>query len=320
MSQHTRHTRPLTDLTFSVVGAGKVGTSLAVWCAAAGAEPIAIGVRRDSDAARDLAGRLDCVTLPLERLSSAGQDLLVVAVPDPALDAVGRTLGARRQAAVALHTSGSRDASALAALTTRGSAVGSFHPLKAFPRPLYAESEARGILFGIDGDGAAQTLARRLSDAWGASTVEVPPHARLAYHFAATLAAGGVVTLIALAAELAERAGLPGSVLDGYLELARGALRQVEAAPAPGAALTGPVVRGDRDTVLSEIEAVERVAPEVVPLVVQLARQSLRQRERWGHRSERAGAEEPAQTQRELDRELAALLPAEDAARGNGFA
>lgn len=273
-----------------MVGPGKVGASLASWAVAGGAEAIALGVRREDEAARLLAGRLDCVTVPLPRLGSADQDLLLVTVPDPALDEVARTLRRRKQAAVVLHTSGSRDASALAPLAARGSAVGSFHPLKAFPHPLLDPGHGAGVLFGIDGDRAARDLAARLAQAWGASVATIPPAARLPYHFAATLAAGGVVTLLAAVSELMEASGVPRAVLDGYFELARGALTEAQAAEDPAAALTGPVARGDRATVEAELAAVEAVAPELLPAVLAMARESLRQRQRLGELPEAAVA------------------------------
>jgi predicted short-subunit dehydrogenase-like oxidoreductase (DUF2520 family) len=303
----SRRPLPLSGVTFSIVGSGKVGASLAAWAVARGAEPIAIGERRESESSRELAGRLDCVTLPLGRLASAGQDLLLIAVPDPALDEAVGTLARKPQAEVALHTSGCRDAGALAPLAHRGTAVGSLHPLKAFPRPLFDPSLAKGILFGIDGDPAALEMARRLARAWGARTAEIPPESRLVYHFAATLAAGGVVTLLAAAAELAERSGMPRSVLDGYFELARGALQQAAQASDPAAAVTGPVARGDRQTVLEELEAVRQVAPEMVPMIVALSRESLRQcaRTPGGRRAEPPPRSEALAE--ELDRQLGSL-------------
>ena len=303
---------PLRGVTFSLVGPGKVGASLAAWAVARGAEAIAVGVREGEvsrhgdpvvddtargeplrgdtvtgasareDSARELAGRLDCVTVPTARLKTEGQDLLLIAVPDPALETVARTLGRRRQAAVALHTSGSRDASALAPLSHGGTAIGSLHPLKAFPHPLLDPSAAARVLFGIDGDERARRMAHRLIAAWDGRAAEIPPRSRLLYHFAATLAAGGVVTLLAAAAEIAERSGLPREVLAGYFELARGALAQGETQEDPATALTGPVARGDGKTVLAEVDAVADTAPEMLPTLLALARESLRQLHRIG--------------------------------------
>lgn len=268
---------PLAGLRFSLVGPGKVGTSLAAWAVAAGAE---------------LAGAAG--SAGAASLSSAGHDLLLIAVPDGVLAEVAARLAAQPQAAVALHTSGSRGAAVLAPLRTAGSLPGALHPLKAFPRALHDPAEARGVFFGLDGDEAAVRLARRLVDAWGGVAGEVPEKERPIYHFAATLAAGGVATLLATAADLARRAGLPPAVARGYLELARGTVAEAAAAgdapPAGGgmalprgvapegavAALTGPVARGDLETFSLHLRALSAAAPERLPLALALARETLR--------------------------------------------
>jgi predicted short-subunit dehydrogenase-like oxidoreductase (DUF2520 family) len=315
---------PLAGLRFSLVGPGRVGTSLSRWAVAAGAELVAATGR---------AG--------LAELASGGQDLLLIAAPDGALAEVAERLAARPQAAVALHTSGSREAAVLAPLYAAGCRLGALHPLKAFPRPLPEPEEARGVFFGLDGDAEALAVARRLVAAWGGVAGEVPAAARPLYHFAASLAAGGVATLLAAAAELAARAGLPPAVGDGYLELARGAVaaaiavaREATAAgpgagPAPdpataaapagaggtdrggaawaaaAAALTGPVARGDLATFARHLEALRAVAPERLPLALELARETVRQ-------ADAAGAAGPAGAGR---RELLAWI---DRLQGGG--
>lgn len=258
----------LSGLTFSLAGPGRVGTSLAAWLEAAGARRIATTGRREIDG-----------------LETAGQDLLLIAVPDPVLREVAARLARRGQAAVALHTSGSLDASALAPLREAGSAVGSLHPLKAFPRPLLEPPEAEGVFFAVDGDPEARSLAHRLAAAWGGTSAEVAPEVRPLYHFAATLSAGGVVTVLALAEDLARRLGLPEAAIRGYLELCRGAVAQAVATGTPAEVLTGPAARGDQVTVAGHLEALRQLAPDKLPLVVHLARETLSQRERLGELS-----------------------------------
>jgi predicted short-subunit dehydrogenase-like oxidoreductase (DUF2520 family) len=228
-----------------------------------------------------VAGRADVADL-----ASAGCGLLLLAVPDAALAGVAADLARRPQAAVALHTGGSLDAEVLAPLRAAGSSIGSLHPLKAFPVPLLDPEQARGVFFAVDGDPEARDLAFRLAGAWGAEAAEVPASARTLYHFAATLAAGGVVTLLAAAGEIAGRLGLPEMVVRGYLELARGALAAATAAHEEGNpladALTGPAARGDSATIARQLGALAGLAPEKLGLVVELARETLRQRERTG--------------------------------------
>lgn len=255
-----------------------MGSSLAAWLTAAGAEIVAVAGRPGGASADALARRLGGTAQSVGELATAGQGLLLLAVPDPALEAVAAELAARPQASVALHTSGSRDAELLAALRRRGSAVGSLHPLKAFPRALPAPAEGRGTVFGIDGDPEAVALAGRLADAVGGRAAEVPAAARQLYHLGASLAAGGVMTVLAAAEALASRAGVPRVVVEGYLRLAAGAVAQADPGRPLAEALTGPLARGDTATFEAQLTALEGAHPELAPLVRRLALETLARR------------------------------------------
>jgi predicted short-subunit dehydrogenase-like oxidoreductase (DUF2520 family) len=270
-------TAPLAGLRFSLAGPGRVGSSLARWAVAAGAELLAVAGRRPGEAA--WPGGPPCINLG--DLETAGQDLLLLAVGDGVLREAAAVLARRSQARVALHTSGSLDASVIAPLREDGMAVGSLHPLKAFPRPLPDPAEARGVFFAVDGDPAARELAGRLAGAWGGVSAEVPSAARPLYHFAASLAAGGVVTLLAAAAEVAGQLGLPEEVARGYVELARGAVAAARETLDAGrpllSAITGPAARGDRETLKRHLDTLGRDAPEKLPLAMFLILETLRQ-------------------------------------------
>lgn len=263
----------LDGLVFSLVGPGRVGESLSAWLEAHGGRRVAVAGKSAGE------GRI-----ALQELTTAGQDLLLLAVSDMALPGVAAALARRPQAAVVLHTSGSLDASVLDPLRHIGSAVGSLHPLKAFPRPLTDPVQGRGVFFAVDGDPAARELAFRLVSTWEGVAAEVPAPARPLYHLAASLSAGGVVTLLAMAEEIAERLGLPREVTRGYLELCRGALAaaiEAHTAGEPlGAALTGPAARGDRATLKRHLEALAAAVPQKLTLLRHLARETVHQRGR----------------------------------------
>lgn len=277
--------RPLAGLDFCLAGSGRVGSSMARWAAAEGARPVAVAYHGPPAAAVALAADLGARALPLDELECATESrLLLVAVPDPALAEVVGRLVERRQAAVVLHTSGSRGAEALAPLRAGGSAVGCLHPLKAFPRPLPHPDAARGVFFAVDGDAEAVDLALRLVAAWEGIAGRVPEERRALYHLAATLSAGGVTTLLATAERIARAAGLPPETIGGYLELARGAIAAAtEEAVAGGglaAAITGPVARGDEETVARHLAALGETLPDLLPLIALLGHETLeRQRE-----------------------------------------
>ena len=272
---------PLGGLTFSLVGPGRVGTSLACWLVELGGSLVTVA-GRSGIAAGDLATRLGGDTAEVQNLRSENEDLLLIAVTDAALAGVAATLARHPQAKVALHTSGHQSATVLQPLGRQGTATGTLHPLKAFPDILPAASAAAGSVFAVDGDAEAQQMARRLVTAWSGEAVEIPAASRPLYHLAASLAAGGVVTLLATACDLARDAGLPEAVGRGYLELARGALDQTQGLADPAAAITGPVARGDLETVETQLGRLQEDDPERAALVAALARETLRHRRRRG--------------------------------------
>lgn len=255
---------PLSGLRYALVGPGRVGRSLIGWMQASGAELIAVASRA--------SGREVCEsirTLAVEAMESRDLDLLLVAVPDPVLPAVVERLSARRQAAVVLHTSGRRGASVLAPLRAVGSRVGCLHPLRAFARPLPDPEVARQTFLGLGGDPEAIALGQRLADSWGAPHGVIPDEARNLYHLAATLSAGGVATILALASTIARAKGLPLETLDGYRLLAEGAIEA--AAPSFEArSITGPAARAELGYV-EQLEELTALDPALLPAIREIA-------------------------------------------------
>lgn len=260
---------------FVLVGPGKVGLSLGRALVELGARCLRVGARQGPTAERR-QGLGEASWESLGELRSDDADLLLITVSDPALDGVAEDLARRPQAPVALHVAGRFDAAKLLPLRQEGCSVGSLHPLRAFPRILRSD-ELAGTWYAVDGDPPALDLATRLATALGGRSAEVQGAARAVYHLAATLAAGGVVTLLAAVEELTEQAGLPDEMLDGYLELTRGALSPLFEGKRPAASqITGPAARNDRRALEDQRAALAAVAPHLLPLVTALQRETLR--------------------------------------------
>jgi predicted short-subunit dehydrogenase-like oxidoreductase (DUF2520 family) len=270
----SRDDRPLASLRFALVGPGRVGESLAHWLVALGADCVAVAGRLGSAPARETARRLGAPATTSADFESAPAHLTLIAVPDGALPEVARHLAGRVHG-VALHVSGALGASVLAPIQAAGSAIGTFHPLRAFPAVETDPERGRGIFYALDGDPEARALGRRLAEALGGRAAVVPEPVRVLYHLAASIAAGGVATVVASANALARAAGVPDAALSGYGELARGALEAALAAPDPATAITGPAARGDLEAVERQLAALDEVAPEFRALVVALAREAL---------------------------------------------
>ena len=233
-----------------------MGESLGGWATARGARCVVVAGRAGSSRAAELAALWGARSAAAADLDPVEVDFAFLSVPDGELADVARR-AAGRLSGVALHCSGALGASVLAPLAAAGCSTGAFHPLRAFPRALPDPDEARGTFFALDGDASARALGRRLAEAFGGEAAVVPEEARPAYHLAATLAGGGVATLLAVAWSIARRAGVPDAARRGYATLSRGALEAALAAEEPASAITGPAARGDADTIERQLALLE---------------------------------------------------------------
>ena len=191
-------------------------------------------------------------------LAPARPAVIFLTVPDDALPAVAVRLAALGEAiptnAAFVHSSGALELGVLAPLRRRHS-VGSFHPLRSFPEPGTPEA-FRGIVIGVDASSESlrrvlNTLARDL----GAKPKRVDDAQRAVYHAAAVFASNYVVALLAEAVRLLEHSGwTEKEAVLGLVPLAEGAVANVRRrGPIP--ALTGPIRRGDAETVRRHLAA-----------------------------------------------------------------
>lgn len=188
--------------------------------------------------------------------------IVVLAVPDDRLGEVARGLagaGAAPAGCVAFHLAGALTTEVLAPLHAVGYAVGSLHPLQTVADPWSGGDRLIGSAFAIAGEPAALAAGRRLVAALRGKPLVVPPTLRPLYHAAAVFASNYLVALVAVAARLLGEAGVPESdALPAVLPLVRGTLDNLEQLGI-AAALTGPIARGDVDTVRRHLA---RLSPE----------------------------------------------------------
>ena len=187
-------------------------------------------------------------------------DVVLACVPDAAVATVVASWPVHANVVVA-HCAGSLGLDVL----VPHPAVGSVHPLVSLPDPTTGAARLRGAWFGVAGDDAMRSLVEAL----GGTAVQVDDPARATYHAAAVVASNHLVALMGQVERLAGGVGVP---LEAYLELARGSLANVGEVGA-AAALTGPVARGDWDTVRRHLAS---LAPDERPAYVALAVQAAR--------------------------------------------
>ncbi len=252
----------------ALVGPGRAGTTVAVALAARGWTPVAVAGRAvDAPSTVEAAERLG---VSVAEVADAGRDadLVIVATPDAAIADTGLALaGGLRPGALVVHLSGACPVEELEKLQGERSDVqiGALHPLQSLPSVQLGLERLPGSWCAVDGPPAVERLALSL----GMRPFRVAPGERARYHAAATIASNHLVALLGQAVRVAEAAGVPP---DALLPLVRATVDNVEALGARGA-LTGPVARGDADTVARHIEV---LPADEQPAYRVLAREALR--------------------------------------------
>jgi predicted short-subunit dehydrogenase-like oxidoreductase (DUF2520 family) len=158
---------------------------------------------------------------------------------------------------VILHTSAIAEPARLQALNEAGFPGGTFHPLVPFSDPEVSAALLQKGWVGIDGENAAKSASRRLAGHIGARTLDIPPGKKAAYHAAAVISSNFPVVLASVAGHLLHDIGVPDSSAYRAVEsLMAGAFANMKRA-LPDDALTGPIVRGDVETVGKHLRALE---------------------------------------------------------------
>lgn len=192
-----------------------------------------------------------------EPLPALEDGIVFLAVPDGAVMKVAAQMARRKLAdAVAfVHVSGALGLDALERLSAHD--VGSFHPLQSFPAPRAPEA-FHDITVAVDA--SSTRLEKRLAQLArdiGARPRHVGDSERALYHAAAVFASNYVTVVVAEATKILESAGWSSDeAAQALVPLVEGALANVKA-HGTTAALTGPVRRGDADTVARHLAALK---------------------------------------------------------------
>jgi predicted short-subunit dehydrogenase-like oxidoreductase (DUF2520 family) len=271
----------------AVIGCGRVGTALALHLERAGYAVVGLASRRLASAQAAAAflrtpGRLS--ERP-EQVTPRAQ-VVFITTPDGAIAQVCRETalsGGFAPGAVVLHCSGALSSMILAPARGAGAHIGSLHPLQSFAAPRADHDPFRGIIVSVEGDGPALERAEALSRDLGARCHRIRTAAKTLYHAAAVVASNYLVTLLDLSFALLGEAGVaPEQALDVLGPLIDGTLANVRRC-GPAAALTGPVARGDRQTVGDHLAAIGGLDPASLPLYRALGRATVELARRGGH-------------------------------------
>jgi predicted short-subunit dehydrogenase-like oxidoreductase (DUF2520 family) len=244
----------------AIVGAGSLANSLVPALRESGyaiTEIISRDAPRSRQSARKLAAKIGAraVTAQTATLEAT---LLWLCVPDRQIRAAAASLAVRPRGNVrfAFHSSGALTSRELDPLRKCGIATASVHPLMTFvpgPRPSLA-----GVPFALEGDSAATGIARQIVRDLGGASFALPASRKAAYHAWATMTSPLLLAFLVTLEDAARAAGLSREdSRHKSLPIIRQTLENYSRL-GPGDSFSGPIVRGDVETVAKHLSVLTR--------------------------------------------------------------
>lgn len=250
----------------AIIGAGRLGTALAVALAAKD-YPICSLVARRLESARKSATLVRKAATSLDAAVAAlaakqigllpQADLVLISVPDDQIAEVAAQLSPLNFAPkpVALHTSGALSSDVLSPLRAKGWSVGSVHPLISVPD---AKAPIAGAFWSVEGDRRAVRLAKTLVRDLDGTSFSIRTGDKPLYHAAAVMTSGNVTALFDVALEMLIESGLTRKTARQVLQpLLVSTVQNLETKD-PSQALTGTFARGDVETMKRHLAALKQ--------------------------------------------------------------
>lgn len=240
----------LPPIRIGVIGMGRVGPVIAAALRSGGHDVVAVSARTEASAERASLLLPGVAQLSQQEVVDSAE-VVFLAVPDRTIESLADSLN-WRPGQIAIHLSGALGLDVLESAALSGAVVASIHPVMTFQGLSLDATRLIDAPMAVTAPPLALPLAEVLAAEIGGQPFVLDDSLKPQYHAALTHAANHLVTVISQARDLLTDVGVedPGAVLKPLTEAAlHGALESGMAA------LTGPVERGDDDTVARHMVA-----------------------------------------------------------------
>jgi len=191
-------------------------------------------------------------------------EVLLITVPDSEISPVAYEIskiayesGRGFKGKVFLHTSGAATSEEMAPIKDKGGFTGSLHPAQTFPDRENSWKSMFNIYFGYEGSEEAKKYASDIVKSLNGKMLMLTAESKPLYHAAACVISNYTVTLSHVAGTLLEAAGIEREIgMKAFAPLLNATVANIIDSGSVNA-LTGPVSRGDAETVLDHLNAME---------------------------------------------------------------
>ena len=259
------------SLTFAVVGTGMVGTAIGFLLQKSGHNVAAVA---DLSAAH-LKRAASYIRAPgFHHPAQAAKlaDCILITTPDGRIAAACAQIvsGSDVKGKKVFHMSGAGGLDLLAPAARAGALTASIHPLQSFSSIDGAVSSIPGSYFGVTAAAGAKRLAADIVRDLQGIPIPVSAAQKPLYHAAACIASNYLVSLLSVVEAVYRSIGFSEKdARRAYLPLVYGSLKNIENQGCPNA-LTGPIARGDSETIQKHIDAMARHLPDFASMYAHL--------------------------------------------------
>lgn len=256
------------------IGAGTVGTALAVRLKGKG-YPVAVVSSRRQTSAENLARAVDgCRVFDNNQAAADNAKLIFITTPDDAIASVVSQIKWHPGQSI-IHCSGADSTDILQPAKEAGAQVGVFHPLQTFASAQQAIENIPGSTFALEAEEPLLNTLKDMATALDGQWVELKAKDKVLYHAAAVIACNYLVTLVKLATDLWQTFNVPPpQATKALLPLLHGTLHNIDTVGIPQC-LTGPIARGDIGTINKHLDALKATTPNLLPTYRELGRQTI---------------------------------------------
>jgi len=256
------------------IGAGTVGSALAIRLSSKGYPVVAVSSRSQTSA-RNLASQITgCQAVSENQYVAEAAELIFITTPDDTIPSVVAKVQWHSGQSV-VHCNGADSTEVLEPARKRGARVGAFHPLQTFASVRQAIDNIPGSTFAIEAPEPLLSTLKKMATALDGHWVELKASDKVLYHAAAVIACNYMVTLVKLATDLWQTFSIPPQqATQALLPLIQGTINNINNVGIPRC-LTGPIARGDTGTITKHLKALQKVAPTLLPIYRELGLQTI---------------------------------------------
>ncbi len=268
--------RGLGGSTMAFIGAGKVGTSLGIYFKEAGLN-IQGYFSKSIESAEKASSLTGSTTYSdLESLINDSK-IIWITTPDDAVEVVAEQISqlSIENKKTFVHASGLLTSDVLDCLRKKGHHVCSAHPLLAFNEVPKAVQALKKTHFFIEGEANDLIDIEKIFEKTGNTFHQINKNDKSAYHAGATILSNYLVTLVHASNQLFELAGINEHELSHATSVLLESVLENLQSKTPKDALTGPIKRGDAETIKNHLEVLEQNLPELTELYKVLGNETM---------------------------------------------